>query len=103
MTQFTWILGSPRSGTSFVTEYIGKYTDEKYNEPWKSHPLESPRSWQFPKADKIVFKYCENWRNLHILTNRYPDSVYVHVYRDPDNVVDSMANPREDSWPPRNL
>jgi len=100
---FIWIVGSPRSGTTFLTNYIGKHTNYKYNEPWKTHPIETPRLWSFPKADTIVFKHCENWRNLHTLMNLYPNSVYVHVYRDPDNVVNSMAHPKENSNPPRNL
>lgn len=104
MAKMIWILGSPRSGTTFLTDYIGNYVDNMYNEPWKSHPLETPRTWTFPpQSKKIVFKYCENWRNIHILSNKYPDSLYVNVWRDPDNVVYSMAYPKEDSYPPRNL
>ncbi len=98
-----WIIGSPRSGTTFLTDYIGRYTDKKYNEPWKTHHIDDARRWIFPEVNNIVFKYCENWRNLHILTNLYPNSIYVHVWRDPDNVVHSMAFPKKDSNPPRNL
>jgi hypothetical protein len=103
MTQFLFIIGSPRSGTTFVTNYIGKYTDKKYNEPWKSHPIETPRLWKFPQVDNIVFKYCENWKNVHVLLNHYPNSLYIHIWRNPDDVVYSMAYPKPDSFPQRNL
>lgn len=104
MSKMIWILGSPRSGTTYATEFIGKHVDREYNEPWQTHPIETPRLWKFPpKAKTIVFKYCENWRNIHTLMHHHPDSHYVHVWRDPDNVVYSMAYPKEDSYPPRNL
>jgi len=102
MTEFTWVLGCPRSGTTFVTDYLGRYADKTYNEPWDTHHLSDPASWVFPAVKKIVFKYCENWRNLRALMG-YTDSMYVHVWRDPDNVIHSMAHPKEGSWPPRNL
>src|SRR4051812_31920204 len=99
-----WVIGSPRSGTTFATDFIGKHTDKVYNEPWSTYPIETPRLWRFPeKAKTITFKYCENWRNLHVLMHHYPDSHWVHIWRDPDNVVYSMAYPKEDSYPPRNL
>ena len=104
MSKMIWLIGSPRSGSTFLCDFIGKHTDRTYNEPWDSHPIETPRTWVFPpKAKTITFKYCENWRNLHIISNKYPDSIYVHIWRDPDNVVNSMAFPKEGSYPPRNL
>lgn len=103
MTQFLFVIGSPRSGTTFITDYIGKYVDSKYNEPWKTHPIETPKLWTFPNVNNVVFKYCENWKNVHILLNNFPNSIYVHVWRNPDDVVYSMAYPKQNSYPPRNL
>lgn len=100
---FLFIIGSPRSGTSFLTDYIGKHTDHTYNEPWSTHPLESPKTWKFPKSKTITFKYCENWKNIHTLTTYCPNSFYIHVWRDPDSVIESMAHPKNDSLPHRNL
>jgi len=101
--KFIWITGSPRSGTTFLCDFIGKHTDKVYNEPWKTHPLRNPYIWKFPKCNTITMKYCENWRNLHYIMNRWPDSYFIHVWRDPDNVVYSMAYPKTKSYPPRNL
>ena len=103
MAMMVWIISSPRSGSSFLCDYIGKYTDKKYNEPFQTHPIETPRLWKFPDVDTIVFKYCENWRSIHVLTNLYPNSIYVHIWRNPNDVVYSMFNPKPDSIPPRNL
>lgn len=102
MSEFVWVIGSPRSGTTYVTDYLGKYADKVYNEPWDTHPLANPNTWVFPENKKIVFKYCENWRNLAVLL-KYPNSLFVHVWRDPNNVVYSMAYPKAGSYPPRNL
>lgn len=101
--KYIWIIGSPRSGTTFLCDYIGKYVDKVYNEPWKTHPLSSPHTWKFPKCDTVLMKYCENWRNLRYIMDRWPDSYFIHMWRDPDNVVYSMAYPKEKSYPPRNL
>ncbi len=104
-TRMIWIIGSPRSGTSFLTNFIGKHVDNMFNEPWGTHPIETPRLWKLPDDPEttIVFKYCENWRNLHVLMHHYPNSIWLHCWRNPDDVVYSMAYPKEDSWPPRNL
>lgn len=96
-----WIISSPRSGSTFLTDYIGKHI-KMYNEPWDTHPLNDPKSWHLPK-ENIVFKYCENWRNLITLKKEYPDSIWVHCWRNPDDVVYSMAYPKEGSYPPRDL
>lgn len=100
---FLWILGSPRSGTTFITDFIGKFTDKSYNEPWQTHPLNEAHSWKFPPAKNIVFKYCENWKNIEIILSRFKNNHFIHVWRNPDNVINSMAFPKYDSYPPRNL
>jgi hypothetical protein len=104
-SRLIWIIGSPRSGTTMLADFIGKHVDKMFNEPWGSHPIETPRLWKLPNDSEttIVFKYCENWRNLHVLMHHYPNSVWVHCWRNPDDVVYSMAYPKENSYPPRSL
>jgi Sulfotransferase family len=97
-----WIIGCPRSGTTFLTDYIGQYVNHKYNEPWDTHPINNPYIWKLPE-ESFVFKYCENWRNADYILKTWPDSIFVHIWRDPDNVINSMAYPKPDAYPPRDL
>lgn len=103
MNSFFWIIGSPRSGTTYLTDLLGKNVDKYYNEPWNTHHLHKVETWKFPKNKTIVFKYCENWRNYHFIKNNFTNNTFIHVYRNPDDVVYSMAFPKENSYPPRDL
>jgi hypothetical protein len=103
MTKFIWIIGCPRSGTTMLIDYIAKYVDFSYMEPWESHTIRKPETWDFPDCKSIVFKYCENWRDADYIATRWPNSFFVHVWRDPDNVINSMAFPKPTSYPQRNL
>ena len=103
MCKYIWIIGVPRSGTTFLTNYLGKYTDYCFNEPWDRYPLENPRLWTLPEAKTIVFKYCANWRNAKILSNRFKSSYFIHLIRRPTDVIESMVYPKKDSVPYRNL
>lgn len=98
-----WIVGTPRSGSTFLTEYIGQYCQAIYNEPFNTHPILEPNNWKFPQANRIVFKYCVNWINTDYILKKWPDSHFVHIWRNPNDVIYSMCVPKENSYPPRTL
>jgi hypothetical protein len=102
-TDFIWVVGSPRSGTTFLTSFIGKNVDKEYNEPWGTHPLNKEEIWKFPNVDKIVFKYCANIFRYETITNRFPNSKWIHIIRSPDHVIYSMCFPKKDAIPIRNF
>lgn len=93
-----WIVGSPRSGTSLITDYIGKYTDHCFNEPWHIYPLGEQFSWNIPTGS-VVFKYCANSLYYKDLKKIYPNSKWVHMVRNPLFVLYSMCFPKNDAWP----
>lgn len=98
---FIWVIGSPRSGTTMLTDFIGKYTDKVYNEPWESHPVDQIDKWKFPNVQSITFKYCSNWKNASKILSKFRNSKFVHIIRNPADVVFSIMFPKKDSYPPR--
>ena len=101
-TKIIWVVGSPRSGTTMLTDYIGKHTDFVYNEPWETHNVNDFFSWSFPDCNSIVFKYCSNWMLAKKIQKRFKNSFFVHVLRNPSDVVYSMMFPKKESEPQRN-
>lgn len=101
--KYIWVIGVPRSGTSFLTDYLGQYANYCFNEPWDRYPLETPQYWSFPRARTIVFKYCANWRSAKILARRFKRSYFIHLIRRPADVIESMVYPKRDSVPYRDL
>lgn len=98
-----WIIGCPRSGTTFITKYIGNYVSECFNEPFDLYPVRKVEDWKFPKVKSIVFKYCVNWKDANKINKKFKNSYFVHMSRDPRNVIYSMVFPKKDSWPYRNF
>lgn len=99
--KYIWVVGCPRSGTTFLTNYIGQYTERIYNEPWETYPLEDVESWQFPLCKNLVFKYCCNWKRVDKILKRFYPSKFIYMIRNPDDVVYSWMWPKEDSYPLR--
>lgn len=95
-----WIVGSPRSGTSYLADLIGNYTDFCFNEPWEEYPLGHHNSWNLP-IGKIVFKYCANALYYEEICARFSVSKWIHIIRDPFHVLYSMCFPKPESWPER--
>lgn len=102
-SKYIWIIGVPRSGTTFLTDYLGKFTDLCYNEPWGQYDIDNPNKWQFPNNKNIVFKYCANWRNADILNYKFKKSYFIHLIRHPEQVIHSMVFPKKDTIPYRNF
>lgn len=100
MQKIIWVIGVPRSGTSFLTDYIGTKTDHCFNEPWTQYPLGKHEKWNLPKAT-IVFKYCANCFYYKEIKNKYPNSKWIHIVRNPFNVLYSMVFPKKNSMPKR--
>lgn len=94
-----FVLGAPRSGTTFVTYWIGEHCDHIINE-WHKYQLDTVREWQFP-AGQLVFKWCHLFEVAHHLVDRFPTCKFVEVQRDPLNVINSMVIPKIGSEPPR--
>lgn len=102
MQKIIWIIGSPRSGTTFLTNYIGSKTDHCFNEPWSKYPLGKHKKWKLPLQGDIVFKYCANCFYYDEIKDLYPNSKWVHIIRNPLNVLYSMVFPKKQSFPQRN-
>lgn len=100
--KYIWVIGSPRSGTSFITDFIGKHTACCYNEPWRDFHPDRVRDWNF-ECKSLVLKYCRNWQNAQYLNNRFRKSYFVHMIRDPRQVLFSLVFPKRNSKPFRNL
>ena len=102
-TTFVWVVGCPRSGTTFLTDLIGQNCDRVYNEPGKDPTLARGLvdQWQFPPAENICFKWCENYKVADQILSRFPKSFFVHIMRERNNNVFSMAFPKETAFPPR--
>jgi hypothetical protein len=96
-----WVVGCPRSGTSFLTEIIGKKTDYCFNEPWTKYPLGDHKNWRLPSEGDIVFKYCANCFHYKEIKAIYPNSKWIHIIRNPIHVIYSMTFPKKDSFPQR--
>lgn len=101
--KFIWIIGCPRSGTTMLTEYVGKYTDCCYVEPWSTHPRNNFSSWEFSDCDSVVFKYCSNWALAKKIQKKFKNSFFIHLLRNPKDVVYSMVFPKKKSYPQRHF
>jgi hypothetical protein len=101
--KYIWVIGCPRSGTTFLTDYIGKHTDLIYNEPFATHPIEEYKKWSFPEFETMVFKYCVNWKNASYLFDNFKDSFFLHIYRCPKNTVYSLTISKNNSYPFRDF
>lgn len=103
VVQYIWIIGVPRSGTTFLTDYLCQYANSCYNEPWGEYDLKRPAAWKFPQENTTVFKYCANWQNAKLLNEQFKKSYFVHLIRHPRQVVHSMVYPKANAFPFRNL
>jgi len=101
--KFIWIIGVPRSGTTFLTDYLCQYVNICYNEPWESYDHKHITQWTFPNVKSIVFKYCVNWSYANILNEKFRKSYFIHLIRDPAQVVYSLVFPKLDSYPYRDI
>ncbi|EED34440.1 Phytanoyl-CoA dioxygenase family protein [Luminiphilus syltensis NOR5-1B] len=101
--KFIWIVGSPRSGTTFLTRLIGDNCDLTYDEPGDIPHLQRGKvgKWHFPPAKTICFKWCENYRVADPIVRKFPNSYFIHITREPQNNVYSIAFPKESAFPPR--
>jgi hypothetical protein len=103
MTTFVWVIGCPRSGTTFLTRLLGMNTDLMFDEPETLPMYERYKvdSWKFPDCGSVVFKWCENFLVAEQILDRFPDSYFLHTIRDPSNTVYSIAFPKAASYPHR--
>lgn len=100
---YLWVIGPPRSGSTYLTLSLGKNTSHCFNEPINI-PLfdrDNVENWKFPKCRSIVFKWCENHGVADKIINRFPNSYFLHTIRDPANNILSLSHPKSDSWPRR--
>lgn len=103
MQQYIWVIGCPRSGTTYLTYYLVKYTDITINEPFSEYQIGRPEDWVLPTKQRVVFKYCENCFESRIISKKFTPSYFVHIFRDPLNTLYSILFPKPKSVPPRNL
>lgn len=100
--KFIWIVGSPRSGTTLLCDFIGKHTDAAFDEPWAKYPVRKVDEWNFPDGvNSLVFKYCCNWMDAEDISYRFRESKFIHILRNPADVLFSIMFPKADSYPPR--
>ncbi len=100
---YLWVIGSPRSGSTYLTLSLGKNTSHCFNEPIKipMFKRDNVDNWKFPACRSIVFKWCENHEMADKIIERFPNSYFLHTIRDPANNIYSIAHPKSDSWPRR--
>ncbi len=103
MTQpnYIWIIGSPRSGTTFLTNLIGESTKYEFNEPWDLFPLGEQKHWNLPKDGTVVFKYCSNCWHYQEINKYYPNSIWIQIKRNPISILYSLVFEKADSYPVR--
>lgn len=102
-TVHLWVIGSPRSGTTYLAHCLGLNTDLSLIEP-NELPLYARgkvEQWRFPLCRSVTFKWCENFVVADRILDRFPDSLFLHAVRDPLNNIQSIAFPKADAWPPR--
>lgn len=101
MKKYIWVVGAARSGTSYLAKFIGKHTDLCYIEDQRYHPI-NLNNWQFPEPyQSLTFKLNNNFVRTFSLTQRFKQSYFIHIIRDPKHVLYSMVQPKEGSWPNR--
>lgn len=100
---YLWVIGSPRSGSTYLTLSLGQNTSHCFSEPNKisMYRRDNVDNWKFPKCRSIVFKWCENHEVADKIIQRFPNSYFLHTIRDPANNIYSIAHPKSDSWPRR--
>lgn len=101
VNQPIFVMGSPRSGTTFVTDWIGKVCENKYMED-PHFPVESAESWEFSSLD-FVLKWCHIFQKADVLIERWPQCRFIHVVRNPLDVLYSITHPKEQSFPFRDF
>lgn len=90
-----FVMGCPRSGTTFVAEWIGKSCQHTFVED-PHYPVETAEVWELPAANCVV-KWCHLFQKADALVARYPDCCFVHVVRRPLDVLYSITHPAEQS------
>ncbi len=102
-TTYLWVIGCPRSGTTYLTRLLGDNADLMLNEPNKipMYARNNVENWTFPPCRTVVFKWCENWMVAEKILARFPNSYFFHTIRDPLNNIYSIAFPKVDSFPSR--
>lgn len=101
--KYFWIIGCPRSGTTFLTNLIGEQTKYCFNEPWALYPLSKHKYWNLPKDGDVTFKYCANCFFYEEINQIYLNSIWIYIERDPKHVLYSMVFGKEDSKPARSF
>jgi|GEM_PF-7062909 len=102
---YLWVIGSPRSGSSYLTLSLGRNTSHCFNEPIKipMYQRENVQNWKFPMCRSVVFKWCENHSVADQIMERFPNSFFLNTLRDPANNIYSIAHPKSDAWPRRDF
>jgi hypothetical protein len=99
--QKIWIVGCPRSGTTFITNLIGEKTKYCFDEPWSKYPLGKHKNWNLPDNGSLVFKYCANCFYYDEIKKIYPNSKWIYITRDPIHILYSIVFLKKDSYPKR--
>lgn len=94
-----FIVGSPRSGTTFLSNWIGEKCDHVAIE-WQKFHIDMVRDWELPDG-QVLIKWCHLFQIAPQLVQLYPNCGFVEIQRDPLNVVYSMSRPKRDARPPR--
>ena len=101
MKKHIWVIGAARSGTSYLANFIGKHTDLCLVEDPRYHPINID-IWKFQEPYKsLVFKLNNNFVRTATLSQKFENSLFVHVFRDPSHVLYSMIHPKTGSTPHR--
>jgi hypothetical protein len=104
MPTFVWVIGCPRSGTTFLTRLIGENADLVFDEPSDpKYERFKVDQWEFPDCESLVFKWCENYLVARKILDKFPTSYFLHTIREPRNNVYSIAVPKPDTLPHRDF
>lgn len=96
-----FVMGCPRSGTTFVTDWIGKVCSHTIQEDLR-FPVEAAAQWELPSLD-CVLKWGHIFQKADVLIARWPHCRFVHVVRRPLDVLYSITHPTEQSQPFRDF
>lgn len=101
MKKHIWTIGAARSGTSCLAKHIGKFTTYNFIESNIYHPLNLD-NWEFSEPyDSVSFKLNNNFVRANTLANKFKNSYFIHIIRNPMHVLYSMVQPKYGSWPER--
>ena len=98
----TFVVGSVRSGTSFVCDMLGKYLKDPslcFNETGQRYYI---LRWKL-RNSSFCFKYCEDLHIIPELSAMFPNAVFVYVVRDIRDIMYTITNASAKSWPYKDL